>query len=316
MGVASSPIHHGEILQGVFAHGDGLSRGLVTLPCAMYCVEARFTPAEPSGGTGLAVSPSWKSKARQAAELALTSVGLPVQGHLELSGDVPLCRGFGSSTSDVLAAIGAVKDAFSLPLDAEHVARLAVQAETASDSLMFGSSAVLFAHREGVIIEDFEYPLPAVRVLGFGCRPEDGGRGTETLALPPARYTPAEIHRFARLRTMLREAVLAKDTSLLGKVATASTRINQRHLPIPALDRILAIADQAGAVGLQTAHSGDIAGIIFDPDDPSVDTCIERAQQHLADIGIFEQWKFTTDDRDTVDSPARPRPLPFRTAGQ
>lgn len=181
---------------------------------------------------------------------------------------------------------------------------------------MFGGSAVLFAHREGVIIEDFEYPLPAVRVLGFGCRPEGGGRGTDTLALPPARYTPAEIQRFTRLRTLLREAVLAKDTGLLGKVATASTRINQRHLPIPALERILAVVEEVGALGLQTAHSGDIAGIIFDRDDPAVDTCIERAQQHLADIGIFEQWKFTTDDRDTVDSPSRVPPRHTRTAGR
>ncbi|MEV0966279.1 kinase [Streptomyces sp. NPDC049910] len=296
VGVASSPVHHGEILQGVFHHGDGLSRGLVTLPCAMYSVAAKFTPAGPDDDAGLTVWPSWKSKARHAAELTLTGARLPVRGHLELSGDVPPRRGFGSSTSDVLAAIGAVKDAFALPLPAEQVARLAVQAETASDSLMFVSSAVLFAHREGVVIEDFEHPLPPVRVLGFGCRPEDGSRGTDTLALPPARYTAAEIQQFTRLRKMLRDAVLAKDVGLLGKVATASTRINQRHLPIPALARILAIVEEVGAVGLQTAHSGDIAGVIFDRDDPAVDTYTERAQQMLGDIGILEQWKFTTDD--------------------
>ncbi|WP_067504359.1 kinase [Actinoplanes sp. TFC3] len=295
-GVASSPVHHGEILQGVFWHGDGLSRGLVTLPCAMYAVEATFTPADRDHDAGLTVWPSWKTKARRAAELTLARAQLPVQGHLALSGDVPPCRGFGSSTSDVLAAIGAVTDAFSGTLPAADLARLAVQAETASDSLMFLSTAVLFAHREGVVIEDFGHPLPPVRVLGFGCRPEAGDRGIDTLALPPTRYTTDEINQFARLREVLREAVLTKDVELLGGVATASTRINQRHLPIPALRRILAIVEETGGVGLQTAHSGDIAGILFDRDDPGIDTRIERAQQMLSDIGVLDQWKFTTDD--------------------
>lgn len=297
VGKASAPTHHGEILQGVFPVGKGLSRGLLTLPCAMYSVTATFTPRP---GAGVTVSPSWKSKALLAAELTLAalrvSADVPVGGHLELSGNVPLCRGFGSSTSDVLAAIWAVEDAFSVPLTPEEVARLAVQAETASDALMFGATAVLFAHREGVVIEDFGYGIPPLRVLGFGTRPDGTGHGVETLALLPARYTPDEIEVFANLRVMLRKAILTKDVALLGQVATGSARLNQRHLPIPDLDRILGIVEDAGAVGLQTAHSGDIAGLLFDRDDPEADARTTYAQKLLSDMGIIEQWKFTTDD--------------------
>ncbi|MDH6703285.1 kinase [Streptomyces griseoviridis] len=292
VGLASAPIHNGEILQGAFICAGGLRRGLVTLPCPLYSVHATFT----SGPQPLiTVSPAWKSKARRAAELTLASFDVSAGGHLELSGDVPVSRGFGSSTSDVLAAIGAVCNAFALSVSAQAMARLAIRAETASDSLMFDDAAVLFAHRDGDVIEDFGYPLPPTQVLGFGSRPSEAGRGVETLSLTPARYTDDEIRQFSDLRDMLRAAILAKDVRLVGRVATASTRLNQRHLPIPQLDRILAIVQESSAVGLQISHSGDIAGVIFDRDDPDVDACLAYAQQLLRDIGIVEQWKFTTN---------------------
>ncbi|MFJ1616210.1 kinase [Streptomyces sp. NPDC088251] len=296
VGVASAPIHHGEILQGVFPHDGGLTRGLVTLPCTVHMTHATFVPAP---GTDVCVSPAWKTKARRAAQLAVDSVAPPghrVGGCLELSGDVPLCRGFGSSTSDVLAAIRAVKDAFAGPLGPQEVARLAVRAETASDSLMFDESAVLFAQREGEVIEDFGYRLPPVRVLGFGSRPENDSRGVDTLAFPPARYDRGEARLFADLQVMLREAIHTKDVALMGAVASRSTEINQRYLPITRLDGIRRIVREAGALGVQAAHSGDIAGILFDRDDPEVESCLAHAQRLLHSIGIHEQWIFTTGD--------------------
>ncbi|MFC7262371.1 MULTISPECIES: kinase [Streptomyces] len=297
VGVASAPVHHGEILQGVFTGEGGLTRGLVTLPCTIHTTRATFIPAP---GPEVTVSPEWKGKARRAAELAVRAVTPPDAGpwggHLELTGDVPLCRGFGSSTSDVLAAIWAVKDAFVSPLPPQEVARLAVRAETASDSLMFEESTVLFAQREGAVIEDFGYRMPPVRVLGFGSRPEGGGRGVDTLAFAPASYGQEEIDLFARLRDMLREAIQMKDVALLGSVATASTEINQRHLPIPGLDRIRDIARTSGALGVQAAHSGDIAGLLFDRDDPDVEARAALAQRLLQEIGIDEQWNYTTGD--------------------
>ncbi|KOT33995.1 kinase [Streptomyces caelestis] len=297
VGVASAPIHHGEILQGVFPHRGQLTRGLVTMPCTVHTTQASFIPAR---GEELTVSPPWKTKARRAAQLAVEACVRPgdgpVGGHLELTGDVPLCRGFGSSTSDVLAAIWAVQDALVRPLRPEDVARIAVRAETASDSLMFKESSVLFAQREGKVIEDFGYRMPAVRVLGFGSRPENDGRGVDTLALPPAHYDRTEVGVFAELQAMLREAIHTKDVALVGAVASASTGINQRHLPIPLLDSLRAVERETGALGIQTAHSGDIAGLLYDRDDPEVAARTEHGRQLLHDIGIHEQWIFTTGD--------------------
>ena len=297
VGLASAPIHHGEILQGIFWHKGQLTGGLVTLPCTIHATHASFIPAR---GEELTVSPAWKTKGRRAAQLAIEACVClgdgPVGGHLVVTGDVPLCRGFGSSTSDVVAAIWAVQDALVRPLRAEETARIAVRAEAASDSLMFKESSVLFAQREGEVIEDFGYRIPALRVLGFGSRPENRGRGIDTLAFPLARYDSAEIGVFAELQAMLREAIHTKDIALIGAVASASSEINQRHLPISCFDDLRAIVRETGALGIQAAHSGDIAGLLFDRDDPEVGARTEHGARLLHTIGIHEQWIFTAGD--------------------
>lgn len=303
VGHASAPAHHGELLQGVFTHAGRLTRGLVTLPCPLHTTRATFTPA--GRAATLTVTPAGKTKAVRAARLAVEACTRrgdePVGGHLSLTGNVPPRRGFGSSTSDVLAAVGAVQDALRVRLPPETIARIAVRAETASDSLMFQDSSVLFAQREGEVVEDFGHPLPALRVLGFGSRPEQAGRGVDTLSFPPARYDSAEIAAFAELRALLREAVHTKDVTLIGAVASASTDLNQRHLPIPRLAALRAIARETGALGLQTAHTGDIAGLLYDRDTPDTPARTAHARHLLHGIGIHEQWLFTTDD-----DPARP----------
>ncbi|MBC3839617.1 kinase [Streptacidiphilus sp. 4-A2] len=241
----------------------------------------------------MSVSPQWRCKARRAAELAVREVeaelGAPLGGLLTVDSDVPLCRGFGSSTSDVLASIWAVADTFRVRLPRATVARLAVEAETASDSLMFEQSAVLFAHREGGVIEDFGARLPPMRILGFGT-----GEPVDTVGFLPAHYTARELDRFDELRTQLRVALATQNVALLGEAATSSTWINQGHLPIPHLDRVCAAAAEVGAVGVHTAHSGDIAGFLFDQRERDLPHRLGLAGKLLRDIGYGEQWSFAT----------------------
>lgn len=291
-GSGSSLIHHGEIIQGAFRVDGRIRRGLVTLPCKLFRSRAEF---EPTAGAPVTVRPRWRTKACRAAELTVREVeailGSSLGGVLTVVSDVPLCRGFGSSTSDVLAAIRAVTDAFAVPLSRETVARLAVRAETASDSLMFEEHVVLFAHREGELIEDFGCRLPPMHVVGFGT-----GEGVDTLASPAARYRKGELDLFDELRVALRNALAEGNVALIGQIATASTRINQSYLPMPSLDRVCAIAEEAGSIGVHTAHSGNIAGIMFDGRDPDLKYRSETAQKLLRGIGFNEQWRFSTDD--------------------
>ncbi len=174
----------------------------------------------------------------------------------------------------------------------EWLARLCVAAETASDSLMYGPGrAVLFAQRRGSVLAELAGPLPAVRVLGFNT---EDCRGVETLSLPPVPYSPWEVEAFRPILGLLRRAVERQDPRLLGRVATASTVIMQRHRPKRQMPEILRLAGEVGAAGVQVAHSGTVAGFLFEPG-PAAAGRVERARAGLRRLGLGESWEFSTD---------------------
>jgi uncharacterized protein involved in propanediol utilization len=47
-------------------------------------------------------------------------------------------------------------------------------------------------------------------------------------------------------------------------VATESATLNQRFVSLRGFREIVALADEFGALGVQIAHSGTVAGILFD----------------------------------------------------
>jgi uncharacterized protein involved in propanediol utilization len=299
IGVADIQAHHGEIVQGVFRDSDGgIEHGLVTLPCSVYGTRVRFRPLR-SGA--LTIEPRDRRRALAAARLTLDALGHTGWGGvIRIESDVPLGWGCGSSTTDVVATIWAVADAFDVALAPEWIAMLAVAAESASDSLMFASNrAVLFAQRRGRMLLDLGGPLPAVHVLGFNT---ESDRGVGTLSLPPCPYSTWEIEAFRAILGMLRRAVEHQDPVLLGRVATASAQINQRHRPKRFMPQLLQIAKDTGAVGLQVAHSGTVAGLLFEPGRDAAGR-LDDAQAWLGRLGLHASWIFSS----TFDRTGGPR---------
>jgi uncharacterized protein involved in propanediol utilization len=281
--------HHGEIVQGVFHSSDGtLEHGLVTLPCDLFRTTASFRPVR-SGP--LHVEPGGRTRARTAARLTLDALGRTGWGGvLRIDGNVPLRWGCGSSTTDVLSAIRAVADAFGEVLEPAWIARLSVASETASDSLMYGPERVLlFAQRRGSLLVDLGGPLPDVRVLGFNTEVD---HGVETLALLPCRYSAWEVEAFRPVLGLLRRAVEQQDPALLGRVATASTTIMQRHRPKRFMPQLLRLAGEVGALGVQVAHSGTVAGFLFAPGGDAAGR-IDDARAGLLRLGLKEAWEFS-----------------------
>ncbi|MDQ3758315.1 MAG: kinase [Actinomycetota bacterium] len=265
-------------------------RGLVTLPCELYSSEGEFRPrSEP----GIGITPDWKWKAQKAAQLTLDYLGADgVGGDLHVDTTIPIGWGMGSSTSDVIAAIRATADGIGVALHTEEVARLAVAAETASDSIMFGDRALLFAQRDALVIEDFGAHFPCFEVIGFAA-----GNAVDTLGFTPAQYDDHDIERFEELRVLLRDGFQAACPERVGHVATASARINQRFLPKLEFDRLLSTVDLVGGVGLQVAHSGSVVGVLFDGDHPDVEARIEKARAALGELGFGPTWRFSTRAR-------------------
>jgi uncharacterized protein involved in propanediol utilization len=285
-GTGYAPAHHGELLQGVFEDATGqLRRALVTLPQPHRGTRATFHPSY--GYYSITVENPALTKARRAGVLALHRFWAHPDtvpgGRIEIISDVPTKIGMGSSTSDVTAAIRAIADYHGVSLPKEEVGRLAVLAEGASDSTMIDDRVVLFAQRDGLVLETFGYRLPAMVVVGCDTEP---GAGVDTLRLKPAEYNDQEIGAFQVLRAALRRAIATDDVALLGRVATASARINERFLPKPNFVLLLDLGLRNGACGIQVAHSGTVAGLILDPRRPGIDEAIERCVSGIEELGL------------------------------
>jgi len=286
--------HHGELLQGKFTISDRLQRGLITVPFKGYSSEAYFQ-IDPTS-SAVTVSPADRTKARVAAELTLKECRIRGKGgHLTIHSNIPMRLGMGSSTADVVASIKTVAKAHKVELSAEVIARLAVAAEKASDSTMFGNSAVLLAHRNGSVIEYFGGPLPHLLILGVNT--DASGSGIDTLAYPPAEYSFKEVMEFEVLRAMMRRAIATQSAALVGKVSSASARINQVYLPKPHFDDLEKMVEEVGALGMQVAHSGTLVGLIFDPYDRVARERLSLARAKLAELGLNQMWEFEVSNQ-------------------
>ncbi|MFZ3498551.1 GHMP kinase [Streptomyces sp. 5.8] len=312
-GTGQAPCHHGEILQGVFLDGAGRRcAGLVTLPMAGPGSSAAFVRRPGAAPEALTVVPADRTKAARAAALTVAEcarrTGQPhCGGELRLTGEIPVGLGMGSSSSDVIAAVRAVADSYGLRLDPPTVAGLAVRAELASDPLMLGGRPVLFAQREGRVLEVLGPALPPLVVVGCAL---GGGAPVDTLSLPTTEVADSDVRAYERLRALLRRAVATGSAELLGAVATASARRGQQILGHPEFDALTALARRVGAVGVQIAHSGAVAGVLFDPAAPGLRHRVRGCLHALDAHGIPATRTFTTGSTTALSPSPSPKESP------
>ena len=288
LGRGAAPGHHGEWLQGEFFHAGGYDPALVSVPCPLFRAEAEFL-IDPHRAT-LTVVPAGRVKALRAARLTLESFGAHAMGgQLRIRNPAPVGFGFGSSTADCLSAVRAVAAALQQALTADAEAHLAVSAEGASDGTMCEVQPALFAQCKGKVLEAFLPGWPELIVLGFPLF--DEAQGVDTLAVRRPDYAVAEREEFEALRQWFRHGIMTGSVELLGRVADRSAEINQRYFPIPRFPQLRAVAQASGAAGLQIAHTGCIAGLIFRNDNTSSERlCVAR--HGLRRIGIARDWRF------------------------
>jgi uncharacterized protein involved in propanediol utilization len=296
-GVGTAEHHHGEILQGVFPCGGEWVPCLITMPVRGIGSTARYISI--TSLRTLEVVPAWKKKAERAARLALDFIGARAAGRLEIESSVTTGVGLGSSTCDVVASIRAVCSAHGAQLGALQAARLAIEAEGAADPIMFDGEMVLFAQRDGRVLESFGSWTPRFTVLSIDT--DTGAGGVDTLSLPVPDYTGAELAAFQGLVDRARVAFRERDLAAIAAIATASATLNQRFLPLRSFREICALAEERHALGVQISHSGTVAGVLFDA--RAVEAGGDFARQMMAPvrkIGGRLRGVFTTGDDPTV----------------
>ncbi|MFK4529264.1 uncharacterized protein involved in propanediol utilization [Bradyrhizobium japonicum] len=317
-GVASCHPHFGELLQGAFDVAEGgrrrTLRALISLHMPYADGSVAHVTLEPSriakfapeaGRTGIHVTPAHFHKSEIAARLALDAFGMKdMAARLEVMTLVPDGRGMGSSTSSVVASIRAVAHAVSAYrgspiIPAPHLqAKLAVAAEHGCDSLMFDcmSTTILFAHRVGKILRTFNGPLPQMHILGF-----DTGSARDSVdtdRLRRARYSRNQIAAFGCALAVVERAIAEQSVALAGRVATFSATMSETALQYPLkkpkFNELLRIKEGTGSAGIVVAHSGTVAGLIFDPALSDVRTRVGEASTAIARLGFDRLRTFST----------------------
>ncbi|WP_271591209.1 hypothetical protein [Bradyrhizobium sp. CCBAU 65884] len=121
-----------------------------------------------------------------------------------------------------------------------------------------------------------------------------GDQPVDTLHLPPARYDAREIEQFWCLRGLAAQAIKQQNARLLRRVATASSRIGQRHLSKSPFDDMLRLTAKVGGCGLQVACSGPLMGTLFPVEEPGVTERTNAVADRLSHSGFEHVTVFAT----------------------
>lgn len=260
----------GELVQGIIDE----KHFLITFPIPNLKSEAVFTP-NPRASEMTVGDP--KVKALKAGKLLMQQFDLPLGGSLEIRSNIPSGKGMASSSADIVAAIKAIADSYSLPITKEMISSIAAQVEP-TDGVMY-DEVVAYDYIHGELIESFGTLSPFC-LVGI-----DLGGVVDTVQFNQLekKYKRQDHAIFIQAYELIREGFKRRDFSLISKATTMSACVNQKILPKPFFDEFEKLAqDYQG--GIVVAHSGTIMGILLDGNLPNQNEVISDLSRKMSDI--------------------------------
>jgi len=262
----------GELLQGALKNND--EHFLVTLPIQKFST-AVFTPDETLDR--ITVTPAHKSKSLMLVEKLLDHFGFTIGGLLSIESELPEGKGLASSSADMVAAVRALEAAIGndIPI-ALLLATLCTIEPT--DGVMY-HEFVTFFHRKVELGRRLGFPS-RLKVVAI----DEGGK-VDTIEYNKHNHLFSDEERieYAELLAGIELAIQANDLERLGQIATRSAILNQRRNPKRHLDRLIAISEETGALGVVVAHSGPCLGLIFS-NEPTSESRIAHARMLLSEL--------------------------------
>lgn len=271
-GSASAPGTCGELAQGVL---DGVPV-MVTCPIDLYSTAI----VDLQEGTGQVDGPHGSPKTVRAVELTLAFLGRDdLDARLHIRSDVPRSKGMASSTADIVAAVGATAAALNSEISIKDHAELALAVEP-SDGVMLPGIA-LFDHMGGQIARSLGDP-PDMRVLVLEFA---DALDTETFNAVERRAELQQLEAsFRDALELITAGLVGDDAELIGRGATLSALSYQAVLPKPQLPEAVTLARDAGALGVNVAHSGTAIGLLFGRDSERIAWSSKAARERLSDL--------------------------------
>ncbi|WP_282791738.1 kinase [Streptomyces sp. CC224B] len=285
IGVSAAFGTFGELLQGVLPERDG--DFLVTLPVARWAM-ARFEP-DPAA-PGLAVRPHHKKKALRLTGMIMADARHPAGGLLTIDSTLPEGKGLASSSADLVATARAVANALGEPMPPRRIERYLARIEP-TDGVLY--PAVVAFHHRSVRLRAELGSLPSMAVVGVD---EGGAVDTVHFNTLPKPFTAADRRQYARLLDRVTRAVARRDLAEVGRVATASARMNQVLRHKWSLEPMIDICERIGGLGVVVGHSGTALGILLDTRAPDchakLAAAARRCQELMGDVTVYRTLSF------------------------
>jgi L-threonine kinase len=245
----------GELVQGQLAGDDFL----VSFPVNMF---SKVTVELNTGGI-IDVYPKWCTKVKLAVRNTLAYFNREDLGAaITISSQLPVGKGWASSSADIFGAISGVAIALNQELPTASLAQLALAIEP-TDSI-FTPGLAVFDHVKGTRLE----PLgPALPLQVLACEFDDT---VDTLSFNKradlASLNKAKEAQVREALELVIQGVNEQDLKKVVRGATISAQAHQQILYKPYLNKIVKISAEYGSLGVNIAHSGTTVGILFPPE--------------------------------------------------
>lgn len=198
---------------------------------------------------------------------------------------LPRGKGMASSSADISAACQAAALCCGQSLTADEIAEIALGIEPTDG--IFYPGIVMFDHVRGLTRKLLGSP-PPMTIAVF-----DVGGEVDTLQFNRrsdlACLNRAKEPQVRRAVELVARGIAEGDCALIGQGATLSTLANQSILNKACLPEILDLLPRFGAVGVNTAHSGTVLGILFAGEGSQAKECaaaVQAACPELSFLGV------------------------------
>ncbi len=279
IGVASAPATCGELAQGIL---DG-TPVMATCPINMFST----VTVDLVKGSGRVHGSANSRKACRAVELTLALMErTDVDARLNIESCIPRKKGMASSTADIIAAIAATGAALDTDISVSQQAELALSIEPSDGTMLPGIA--LFDYRHGSIARSLGHP-PGMRILVLEF---EGDLDTESFnAVNREAELRGQSPRLRDALELITEGLESCDAEAVGRGATLSALTYQAVLPKPQLPTVLSLAQDAGAVGVNVAHSGTVIGLLFRDDSDRTAWAATEASKRLPNLTAIHNCK-------------------------
>ena len=235
----------GELVQG-WADGQ---------PFLGTCPIDKYTTVEVS--SGFSGQYGLGEKSQLALSLVLSRLGRKEFPYgIKLTSELPQGKGMASSSADIAAVVVAVMEVFGQPWNAQLIMKIATAIEPTDGA--FCPGIVLMNHITGRVLASY-HGLPDLRAAVFDL----GGMVNTCDFHAQENIDMSKIDRqvMEEMLTAFREAMTGQDGAALARAATKSAFLNQANLYKQELTALWQAGKEAGALGVNAAHSGTVLGL-------------------------------------------------------